>query len=125
MSLGYCQVSTVSLNPSVNDRQLIDSSIPSRIKLVGFSVGVTRVDSSSVPANTVQRFKLFDGSSSDPFWTIPFTRPTFVNIAYQPSLFIVTDDSYLEIENGLNYEVTSGELADASNPFLVNVFYIG
>ena len=124
MSLGYCQVSTVSLNPSANDRQLIDSSIPSRIKLVGFSVGMTRV-ASLATGSTVQRFKLFDGSSSDPFWTIPFPRPLVETIAYQPSLFVVTDESYLEIENGLNYEVTTDGLADASNPFLVNVFYIG
>ena len=124
MSLGYCQVSTVSLNPSANDRQLIDSSIPSRIKLVGFSVGMTRV-ASLAAATTVQRFKLFDGSSSDPFWTIPFPRPLAETISYEPSLFTVTDDSYLEIENGLNYEGTTDGLADASNPFLVNVFYIG
>jgi len=124
MSLGYCQVSTVSLNPSADDRQLIDSSIPSRIKLVGFSVGMTRVLTAG-STNVFQRFRLFDGSSSDPFWTIVYARPTAETISYEPSVFMVTEDSYLQIENGLSYEVTTDGLASESFPFLVNVFYIG
>ena len=75
MSLGYCQVSTVSLDPSANDRQLIDSGLPS--------------------------------------------------MTAQPSVFIVTDDSYLDIRDGLSYEVTTTGLSSSDEPFLVNIFYIG
>ena len=125
MSLGYCQVSTVGLNPSANDRQLVDSSLPSRIKLVGFSIGPSLVTSTAT-AQTIHRFKLFDGSSaSDPFWTVAFPKPLVEVLSFQPTVFIVTDDSYLDIENGLNYEVTTAGLASAGSPFLVNIFYIG
>lgn len=125
MSLGYCQVSTVGLNPSANDRQLVDSSLPSRIKLVGFSVGPSLV-ASTATANSIYRFKLFDGSSaSDPFWTIAFPKGQLEQFAVQPTVFAVIDDSYLDIENGLTYEVTTAGLASAGSPFLVNIFYIG
>ena len=122
MSLGYCQVSTVGLNPSANDRQLVNSSLPSRIKLVGFTVGRSLVSYTSTE-NIVHRFKLFDGSSvSDPFWTIPFFTSSVATLAFSPSLFTITDDSYLDVENGLSYEVTTADLSSASYPFMVNVF---
>jgi len=125
MSLGYCQVSTVGLNPSANDRQLVNSSLPSRIKLVGFTVGRSLVSYTST-ANIVHRFKLFDGPSvSDPFWTIPFFAPSVATLAFSPSLFTITDDSYLDVENGLSYEVTTADLSSVSYPLMVNVFYIG
>lgn len=125
MSLGYCQVSTVSLDPSANDRQLIDSGLPSMIKLVGFSLGMTRGAYEAV-VGTVERFKLFDGTSvADPFWTIALPIPTISSMTAQPSVFIVTDDSYLDIRDGLSYEVTTTGLSSSDEPFLVNIFYIG
>lgn len=125
MSLGYCEISTVSLNPSANDRQLVDSSLPSSLKFFGFSFGITRV-STGQTANTVQRFKLFDGpSSSDPFWTVALPTSTTEGFSFQPCFFIVTDDSYISVDNGLYYEVTSADLSSSSFPFLVNTFYMG
>ena len=125
MSLGYCQVSTVSLDPSANDRQLIDSGLPSFIKLVGFSLGMTRV-AGGASANSIHRFKLFDGTSvADPFWTIVLPTPQVESLRVQPSVFTVTDDSYLDIRDGLSYEITTTDLSSSEFPLLVNIFYIG
>lgn len=124
MSLGYCKTFTVDLDPSsADDRQPVGAgTLPSRIKLFGIMFGVTLPVSS--PANTVQTFQFFDGSISDPIYTVPFTlasAPIFNNCN---SNFLLTDESYILINNNLSYEVSDDSLSTSDNPLMLTVFYV-
>jgi hypothetical protein len=122
MSLGYCQTHVDQLDPSSADtRYLIGSgSLPSRIKLLGFSFFYG--ESSTVAAD---RFKLFDGStSSSVIWTFSMTGagavPGWVN---NQSSMLMTDDTFLRIDSGLHYEVTSTNYSSSSNKLNITIYY--
>jgi hypothetical protein len=126
MSFGYCQTYNDQLDPSSADtRYLIGSgSLPSSIRLLGFSF----FHSIGPVSDSADRFKLFDGtSSSSVIWTFPMLR-SFWTVggdawSTNQNSMLMTDDSFLKINDGLAYEVTSTDFSSSSYKINVTVFY--
>lgn len=127
MSFGYCQTYNELLDPSSSDtRYLIGSgSLPSSIRLLGFLFFNSLVPN-GISSN---RFKLFDGApSSSIIWTFPmfsgqFSSAGFAEFSSTQSSMLMTDDTFLKIDDGLSYEVTSTSFSSSTYPINITVLY--
>jgi len=110
---GYVDIfSRKNIAAVVNVRQKVDPSgtptLPKQFRLYGFSVWVP---SENVSSGTIFRF--YDGDStvnpSTPLWTMRFWQHGFLgSFGWNSTNMIMQDDSYIQVNNGLYWRLTSG-----------------
>ena len=140
MSLGYCKTFYRGLNANLVAGQINSLNVgignglqttpdtPSRFKLVGISVSFTENTNSSIgsDANTVQTLKFYDGNSGSAD-SLLFTFPVILGhqtITANSGDFIMQNDSYIQIENGLYWSPSFAGMGNTAKPVLVTVFYV-
>jgi hypothetical protein len=139
MSLGYCKTFCRGLNTNLIAGQIValnasptafqyTPDTPDRFKLVGISVSVTENTNSFIgsDANTVQTLKFYDGNSGSADSLI-LTFPVILGAATITAIsgdFIMQDDSYVQIENGLYFSPSFSGMGNTNKPVLVTVFYV-
>jgi hypothetical protein len=130
MSLGYCKTIVKDLNfniqnPSALRRFDLTSSMPDRFKLIGVSASATRNSHSSSIQFTIQTFKLYDGDSGSDE-SLLLTFPLIIGasaLAGNCHDFIMQNDSYVHVKNGLYYNASSN-VSDINEPLSVTVMYV-
>jgi hypothetical protein len=139
MSLGYCKTFCRGLNTNLIAGQIValnasptalqyTPDTPDRFKLVGISVSPTENTNSSIGsnANTVQTLKFYDGNSGSADSLI-FTFPIilgFDSLSANAGDFIMQNDSYIQIENGLYFSPSFAGMGNITKPVFVTVFYV-
>ena len=124
MSLGYCNTFVTDLNPGNNNRNLLDSGLPSRFKLLGFIFNPTEKYVTGLSGNTIETFRLYDGDSDDGLiLTFPITLG-ILSFSSNGGDFIMQNDSYIPIESGLYYKASNAGLASASFPISITLMYV-
>lgn len=103
---GYVNVfSKKDVAMTVNLRNKVDvpgTSLPTSFRMYGFSVWV--------PANNVSTiFRFYDGDAtvnpSTPLWTMRFWQHSYAG--WNSSNMMMQDDSYIQINNGLYFQLQS------------------
>ena len=125
MSIGYCQTwVTNTLDPSSADtRTLLDSSLPERFKFLGFAFNPT-LNSVGSLGDRFETFSLFDGSTSaDPVVTFVLVVGSVVGVSGNSDTYLMLDDTYIQFDEGLYYEVSTTDFSNASMPYNLTLMY--
>jgi len=131
MSLGYCKTIVKDLNFNIANPSALrrfdatSSSMPDRFKLIGVSGSATENAYSASIANTIQTFKLYDGNSGSDE-SLLLTFPIIIgaqNFAGTCNDFIMQNDSYINVEDGLYYNA-SANISNINEPLSVTVMYV-
>ncbi len=130
MSLGYCKTIVKDLNfnvadPSVLRRFDTTSAMPDRFKLIGVSASATQNTYAGSLQYTIQTFKLYDGDSGSDE-SLLLTFPLIIgatNFNGNCNDFIIQNDSYVHVENGLYYNA-SANVSNVNEPLSVTVIYV-
>lgn len=126
MSIGYCQTwVTNTLDPSSADtRTLLDSSLPERFKFLGFAFNPTLNTLLFLTSETFETFSLFDGPTSvDPVVTFVLVVGSQSLVSGNSDTYLMLDDTYIQFDEGLYYEVSTTNLSSASMPFNLTLMY--
>ena len=125
MSIGYCQTwVTNTLDPSSADtRTLLDASLPERFKFLGFAFNPT-LNSVGSPVDRFETFSLFDGSTSaDPVVTFVLVVNSVTANSGNSDTYLMLDDTYIQFDEGLYYEVSTTDFSSASMPYNLTLMY--
>ena len=139
MSLGYCKTYSRGLNSNGRAGVLsrlsgpgvgspFTPNMPDRCKLIGISFSPTENTNSNLGSNvnTIQTLKFYDGDSGSADSLI-FTFPIILNfeaLSANAGDFIMQNDSYIQIENGLYWSPSYNGMGNTIKPILVTVFYV-
>ena len=124
---GYANIFSIkdsSFAVGVRTKADSGSTLPDRFRLYGFSVWIPAED-----VTTGTFFKFYDGDStvnpSTPLWTMRFWQDDTGlpgSVAWNASNMMMQDDSYIQVDNGVYWELTSSD-TDARADSGITVYF--